>query len=72
MMKKKLDPGTTRNTKEPQGIPLMQLCIREVLTNGITSDWAMCMIEDNLATPRDPRSVLSWRDSSTHGQEEKI
>ena len=38
---------------------------------GITNDWSMSMIEDNLATPRDPTSVREWRESSKHGQEEK-
>ena len=38
---------------------------------GITSDWAMSMIKDNLATPRDLSSFQAWRESSKHGQEEK-
>ena len=71
MMMKKVDPGTARNTEEPQGIPLMQSYVSEVFTTGIMSDWATIMIEDNLATARDPRSVRAWRDSSKHGQEEK-
>ena len=54
---RKVDPGTVRNTEEPQGIPHLQLCIREVFTTGIMNDWAMSVIEDNLATPRDPSSV---------------
>ena len=68
---RKVDPGTARITEEPQGIPHLQSCIREVFTTGITNDWAMSMIEDSLATPRDPRSVQEWRDSSEHGQEAK-
>ena len=38
---------------------------------GIMSEWAMRMIEDNLATPRAPSSVVAWIESSKHGQEEK-
>ena len=40
---------------------------------GITNEWAMIMTEDNLATPREPRSVQAWKESSKHkhGQEEK-
>ena len=38
---------------------------------GIMSDWAMSMIDDNLATPREMSSVLAWRESAKHGQEEK-
>ena len=38
---------------------------------GITSDWAMSMIEDNLVTSSDPSLVQGWRESSKHGQEEK-
>ena len=51
---RKVDPGTVMNTEEPQGIPLMQLYIRDVFMTGITSDWAMSMIEDNMETLRDP------------------
>ena len=60
-----------RNTEEPQGIPLTQLCIRDAFMTGITSDWVISTIEDNMATPRDPRSIRAWRESSKHGQEEK-
>ena len=49
----------------------MQSCVREVFMTGITSDWVMIMIEDNLATPREPRSARAWRESSKHEQEEK-
>ena len=38
---------------------------------GIMSEWVMGTIEDNLATPRFPRSVQAWIESSKHGQEEK-
>ena len=69
--KEKVDPGIERYTEEPQGIPLMQLCIRDVIMTGITSDWAMSTIEDNVAPPRDQSSVQAWRETSTHGQEEK-
>ena len=55
MMKKKVDPGTARNTEEPQGIPHLQLCIREVFMTGMMSEWAMSTIEDNLATPEGPK-----------------
>ena len=53
----KIDPGTPRNTGEPQGIPLIQLYVSNVFMTGIMSEWAMSMIEDNLAPPRDPSSV---------------
>ena len=48
----KVDPGTARNTEEPQGIPLMQSYISNVFMTGIMSEWAMSTIEDNLTTPR--------------------
>ena len=54
---RKVDPGTARNTEEPQGITLMQLYISDDFMTGIMSDWVMSMIEDNLANPRDPSSV---------------
>ena len=54
---RKVDPGTARNTEEPQGIPLTQSYVSNVFTTGIMSEWAMSMIEDNLATPRVPSSV---------------
>ena len=38
---------------------------------GIMSEWAMSMIEDNLATPRVTSSVREWIDSSKHGEDEK-
>ena len=68
---RKVDPGTARNTQEPQGIPLMQLYISDIFMTGIMSDWAMTTIEDNLVTPRYPSSVQVWRESSKHGKEEK-
>ena len=68
---RRVDPGTARNTEEPQGIPHSQSCIREVFPTGITNEWAMSMTEDNLATPRDLRLVQAWKESSKHGQEEK-
>ena len=52
-------PGTTRNTEEPQGTPLMQSYISNIFTTGITSEW-VTTIEDNLATPRVPSSVQAW------------
>ena len=51
------DPGTARNTEEPQGTPLMQSYISNVFTTGITNEWAMSTIEDNSATPRVPSTV---------------
>ena len=68
---RRVDPGTVRNTEEPQGIPHSQLYIREVFMTGITNEWAMSMTEDNLASPRDPSSLQAWTESSKHGQEEK-
>ena len=38
---------------------------------GIMSDLSLITIEDNVATPRDPRSVREWRESSLHGQGDK-
>ena len=67
----KIDPGTSRNTEEPQGTPLMQLYISNIFMNGITNEWVMSMIEDNLATPRVMRSVRSWIESSKHGEDKK-
>ena len=49
---RKVDPGTARNTEEPQGIPLTQSYISNVFMTGVMKKWAMSMIEDNLATPR--------------------
>ena len=68
---RKVDPGTARNTEEPQGIPLMQLYISNIFMTGITSEWTMSTIEDNLATPRVTSSVQASIESSKHGQEEK-
>ena len=49
-----LDPGAAGNTEESQGTPLMQLYVSKVFMTGITNEWGMSMIEDNLATPRVP------------------
>ena len=68
---RKVDPGTARNTEEPKGIPLTQSYISNIFVTGITSEWAMSTIEDNLATLRVPSSVQAWIESSKHGQEEK-
>ena len=68
---RKVDPETARNSEEPQGIPAMELYVSNVFTTGITSEWAMSTIEDNLATPRVPRSIQPWIEFSQHGQEEK-
>ena len=52
-----VDHGTARNTVEPQGTLLTQSYVSNVFTAGLMSKWAMRMIEDNLETPRVPRSV---------------
>ena len=54
---RKLDPGTARNTEEPQGTPLMQSYISTIFTTGITNECVMSTIEDNLATLRATSSV---------------
>ena len=66
-----MDPGTARNTEEPQGTPLMQSYVSNVSMTGITSEWVMSKIEDNLETPRVTSSVRAWIESSKHRQEEK-
>ena len=68
---RKVDPGTARTTEEPQGIPLMQSYVGNIFMTGIMSEWVMCMIEDNLATPRVTSSVRAWIESSKHGHKEK-
>ena len=70
-MKEKVDPGTARNTEEPQGIPLTQSYISNIFTTGIMNEWVMSTIEDNLATPRIRSSVRVWIESSKHGEDEK-
>ena len=65
-----VDPGTARNTEEPQGTPLTQTYISNVFMTGITTEWVMSMIEDNLATPRVLRSAREI-ESSKHGDDEK-
>ena len=57
---RKVDPGTARNTAEPQGTPLTQSYVSNLFMTGITSEWVMSTIEDNLATPIVPRSVRAW------------
>ena len=54
---RKVDPGTVRNTEEPQGTQLMQSYVRNGFMTGIMSEWTMSMIEDNFATPSYPSSV---------------
>ena len=49
----------------------MQLYVSNVIITDITNEWAMSMIEDNLATPRVPRSVRALIESSQHGEYEK-
>ena len=68
---RKVDPGTARNTEEPQGTPLVQSYVSNIFTTGITCEWAMSMIEDNLATLRVPSSVQAWIEISKHGEEEE-
>ena len=65
---RKVGPGTPRNTEEPQGTPPMQLY---VFTTQVMNEWAMSTIEDNSATPRYPRSVRAWMESSKYGEYEK-
>ena len=67
-----IDPGTARNTEDPQGTPLTQSYISNIYMIGITSEWVMNMIEDSLATPRVTCSVRAWIESSKHGQGEII
>ena len=54
---RKVHPGTARNTGEPQGTPLMQSYLSNDFMTGITSEWVMNMIEDDLATLKGPSSV---------------
>ena len=63
---RKVDPGSTRNTEEPQETPLMQLYVSSIFKTGITNEWAMSTIEDNLATPRVSSSFRAWIESSKH------
>ena len=63
-----MGPGTTRNTKEPQGTPPTQ---SYVSTTQVTNEWAMSTIEDNSATPRDLSSVRAWMESSKYGEYQK-
>ena len=68
---RKVDPGTARNTEEPQGILLMQSYVCNVFMTGITNEWAMSTIEDNLVTPRATSSLRALIESSKHGEDEK-
>ena len=65
---RKVGPGTARNTEEPQGTRRTQ---SYVFTTQVMNEWAMSMIEDNSATPRDPSSVRAWMESSKYGEYEK-
>ena len=60
---RKVDPLRARNTEEPQGTPLRKSYISNVFMTGITSEWVMSMIENNMETPRVPRSVRAWIES---------
>ena len=42
-----VDPGTARNTEEPQGIPLMQSYVSNIFMTGIMSEWAMSTMKIN-------------------------
>ena len=66
-----VDPGTARNTEEPQGILLIQSYASNVFMTGIMNEWVMSSIEDNLSTPMVMISVRAWIESSNHGKEEK-
>ena len=37
----------------------------------VTNEWVMSTIKDTSATPRVPRSVRAWMESSNHGEDEK-
>ena len=65
---RKAGPGTPRNTMEPQRTPPTQ---SNVFMTQVTNEWAMSMIENNSATPRDLRSVRAWMESSKYGEYEK-
>ena len=39
--------------------------------NGITCEWAMSTIEDNLATLRDTSSVQAWSEFTNHRQDDR-
>ena len=54
---RKESPGTARNTEEPQGTPLMQLYVSNIFMTQVMNELVMSMIEDNLATPRVPKSA---------------
>ena len=49
----------------------MQSYVSNIFMTGVTSEWAMSTIEDNLATPRFPSSVQAWIEASRHGEDEK-
>ena len=66
-----IDPGTARNTEEPQGTLLTQSYVSNIFMTGIMSEWVMSMIEDDLATPRVMSSVRAWIESSNHVEDEK-
>ena len=65
------DERKARNTEETQGIPLTQSYICNVFMTGITNEWVMSTIVDNLATPRVTSSVRAWIEYSKHGEDEK-
>ena len=52
-----VDSGTARKNEEPQGTTLMESYVSNFFMNGIMSEWAMSMIEDNFATLRVLTSV---------------
>ena len=48
----------------------MQSYVSNIFMTGITSDWAMSMIEDDVETLRHLSLVQEWIESSIHLQEE--
>ena len=49
----------------------MQLYVSNVFMTGITSEWGMSTIEDDLETQRVLSLFQAWIESSKHGQQEK-
>ena len=68
---RKVGPGTSRNTEEHQGSPLMQSYVSNVFTAEVMNEWSMIMIEDNSSALRVLNLVRAWMESSKHGEDEK-
>ena len=49
----------------------MQSYISNIFMTGITTEWVMSTIEDNLATPMVMSSVRAWIEPSNDGEDEK-